>query len=217
MALERWELVQRQKGNKIGAEMAQLLRKHFGDVPLPTSETLPSIKKFSPETKEALEKLGYLIYSLTGKSIKNLKEEGMEFRRIWRRDYPDFEALTSIRSEVAINPDELFLPKSNYKTLKRQEEMVDEFSEELTKKIQGVKAVIGQAPDYLELAFQHLDKTKDYLFGEKYHYDSARTKTPTRGSYIASIGGSGYGWRGNSWSAGLGHFGVYAAPLVVPV
>lgn len=34
MALERWELGQRQRGNLAGAEMARVLREQYGDIPL---------------------------------------------------------------------------------------------------------------------------------------------------------------------------------------
>ncbi len=38
MAMERWELIQRQTGNVAGAEMARTLREQFGDIPFPIRE-----------------------------------------------------------------------------------------------------------------------------------------------------------------------------------
>ena len=101
--------------------------------------------------------------------------------------------------------------------------MVEKFSQELGKKIEGVKAVIGQVPDYIELVFQHLDKTKDYLFGAKYNYDYARTKTRISSSRIGSsrvaiVGdfGEDDGLVVNGWSLDGGGTYVHVAPLVVP-
>ena len=142
----------------------------------------------------------------------------------WHEDHPDFEAFSSRRSEVAIprDPKKLFLPNSNNKTLVQQEAMVVEFSQELGRKVTGVQTVIGEAPDYVELAFAHLDKTrdegkKDYLFGENYNYNYARTKTPTVDSLVADVGFCAGGLDVGSCHREYGHDDVFAAPLVVPI
>ena len=59
MAIERWEIIQRQKGNNAAADMARALRDHFGDVPLmdESSEQFSGIQRFSPEIKSKIEKL----------------------------------------------------------------------------------------------------------------------------------------------------------------
>ena len=227
MSMEYWRLGQLAKGNSAAGKIAEGLIQQFGDIdlpsiegrPLPVTEAPVEIKRFSPEQREALEKEGYLVYGLTGQSIKALRDSGRKFWSIWHEKFPDFEALVSMQSEVAINPDKLFLPRSNNKTLKQQEDMVGKFSQELGKKVPGVKAIIGDAPDYVELAFQHLDAAKDYLFGVKYNCDFARTKTPVRGSVVACVGCSGAdgGWYVGRWVAGGGGGDVRAAPLVVPV
>lgn len=69
-----------------------------------------------------------------------------------------------------------------------QEEMVRKFSKELGGRIPGVKAIIGEAPDYIELAFRHFDKTGERLFGKRYNSDYTRTKTPTMGFDVALVG-----------------------------
>ena len=177
------------------------------------------IKRFTDEQREALIKEGYIIYGLTGQSIKTLRDAGRRFWSTWHKGLPDFEALTSMQSEVAINPRKLFLPRSNNKTLPQQEEMVSKFSEKLGKKVQGVKAIIGQAPDYVELSFVHFDANKYYyLFGAKYNYDWARTKTPTSGSSVAGVGGfnaSGLGI--DAWDRDDHIRCLRAVPLVMPV
>ena len=218
MTLERWRLGQLARGNSAAVKMAEVLIDQFGDIPLPSPEASVEIKRFSPEQREALKKEGYLIYSLTGQSIKTLRESGCKFWSAWHGQFPDFEALVSRQSEVAINPNRLFLRRSNYKTLRQQEAMVEEFSQELGKKVPGVKAIIGQAPDYIELAFRHLDATKNYLFGAKYNYGYARTKTSKGSSIVADVGhfDADFGLD-VSWNAVHGYGHVHAVPLVVPV
>lgn len=176
------------------------------------------VRRFSAATGQALEKEGYLIYELTGRSIGSLKEAGFPFQSTWHKDYPDLENLGSSKTEVAVNPEKLVLPKSNNKTLKEHEKMMGEFNLMLVRKIPGVKAVIGQTPDYGELVFLHFDKTGQRLFGEKQDFSFARTKT---------LVGGGNAVVGNfSVEYGLEVFrcrdpkdrraGIWLAPLVVP-
>lgn len=223
MAIERWELVQRQKGNIHGAEMAKVLRDQYGDVPLPqsiqdVSREVPTLKiaRFTSETRQKLEEAGYRVHALTGQSIKTFHDAGKPFWSTWHRDRPELEAMTSRLSEVAVNPDQLFLPDSNRKTLKEQEAMVKKFSKAL--KIDGVEAIVGEMPDYVELAFTHFDTTGERLFGQKYNYNYARTKTPTSGSNVAHVGhfSADNGLRVSNWNRDRGYGGVFAAPLVVP-
>ena len=207
-----------QEGDKKAAAFARILREQFGDVPLPTVEVRGETKRFSPEVRKALEKEGYLIYTLTGQSIKSLREAGRKFSSTWHKGYPDFEALTSRLSEVAIDPNKLFLPDSNNKTLVEQEKMVEEFSQKLSKKVEGVEAIIGEAPDYVELAFVHLDATGEYLFGKKYNFDYARTKTQAGGPCVVRVGyfRPDYGLYVSFWDRVHGYGNVWAASLVVP-
>lgn len=182
-------------------------------------ETTPiEVRRFSQEAKEALRREGYAVYELTGQSIASVRDSGRKFWTTWHRDYPDFEALTSMHSEVAINPAKLFLPKSNNKTLVQQEDLIARFSEDLGTRIQGVEAIMGEAPDYVDLAFARLNDTGDYLFGERDGYNYARTKTPTVGSLVAGVGlfDPAHGLGVYDWARDDGHVDVFAAPLVVP-
>jgi len=197
-----------------------------------TPENLVEIKRFSMEQKEALQKEGYFIYDLTGQSIKTLKDSGHGFWSMWHNSLPDFEAIRSMRSEVAINPNKLFLSESNNKGLDQQGEMVNKFSNELGKKIQGVKAIIGDTPDYAELAFKHLELTKNNLFRKKfgrYDYLSTRTKTFTNDSSVATVscfptgtnplglfGLGPFGLSIGEWFADGGLENLYVIPLIVP-
>lgn len=186
----------------------------------PAKELKPvEIKRFTNEAREALEKEGYVIYGLKGESIKSQRDAQRPFWSTWHHRYPDFEALPSMCSEVAINPQELFLRRSKNKNLRQQEALVEKFSQDLAIQVSGVAAVIGQAADYIDLTFQHLDATQDCLFGKKYGYNYARTKTPTSRSAVAIVGdfGADYGLDIYSWPTGNGNAHVYAAPLVIPI
>ncbi len=179
--------------------------------------------RFSQEAREALTQKGFVIYELTGQSIKSQRDAGRKFWSTWHKDYPQFEALPSRHAEVAVNPKALFIPKSNDKTLSEQEAMVAKFSQELGKKVPGAEVVIGEAADYVELAFAHLDATTEQgnpvrLFGETYGYNYTRTKTPTVGSLLAVVGDfraddgpSVYGYRPGDRGGD-----VRVSPLVVP-
>lgn len=178
---------------------------------------MDEVRRFSSQTR-ALEKEGYLVYELSGQSIRSFKEAGRPFQSTWHKDYPHLENLTSSKTEFAIDPQKLVLPKSNNKTLKEQEEMVREFSLRLARKIPGVEAIIGESPDYVELVFLHLDKTGQRLFGEKYDYSFTRTKTPVDSSSIA-VGNfqAEYGLEVfRCRSDEDRRVGVWIAPLVVP-
>ena len=225
MALEYYELQMRESGNIAAAEYARVTREQFGDISLPSNNghlevPLVEVVKFSDGARTALEKRKYVIHTLTGQSMKSLRDSGRKFWTNWHRQYPDFEALTSMHSEVAINPDKLFIDNSDNKTLEQQEKMIRKFSESLAKgrnRIPGVEAVMGGAPDYVELAFRHLDVTGDYLFGEKYGYNYTRTKTYLE-AYVAHVGSffPAGGLHVFGWGPDDGDDDVFAAPLVVP-
>lgn len=211
--------------DKLNADLIAAMLEHRGkDIPMPhvaaAKEVTPvEVRRFSREAREALERQGYVVHELTGQSIASEREAGRKFWSTWHNDYPELEALTSMHSEVAINPGKLFIPKSNNKTLVQQENLIARLSQDLGTRVQGVEAVMGKAPDYVDLAFTHLDTTGDYLFGEKDVHNYARTKTPTVGSSVAIVGdfdpASGLGV-GYYWDRGLGGGDVFAAPLVVP-
>lgn len=194
----------------------------FEDVPFPKSETPAEVKRFDPESRKALTKEGHTIYQIGGQSIAILRDAGRPFWSTWHKDYPDFEALTSRYSEVAINPnpDKFFLPKSNNVTTDEQLEMIAEYSRKLQRRLkdQTFEAIMGQAPDYVELAFSHLDATGDRLFGEKYDYNYARTQTPTVGTNVAYVGyfHADGGLDVRHWRRDRRDSGVFASPLVVP-
>ena len=174
-------------------------------------------KRFLPEQREVLEKGGYTVYELTGKSISDLREAGDDFWTTWPQKYPEFELQRSMRSEVAVNPNQLFLLGSNNKTFAEQESMVAKFSRDISVKIPGVKAIIGEAPDYVELVF--LSLPEHHLFGPDDDGDCRYTKTQTRvGSDLAYVGGFYFS---NGLSIGCSSSGhcrdnLFIVPLIVP-
>lgn len=189
-----------------------------------TPEKQLEIKRFSKDALGFLESKEQIVYPLNGLSLKAQKAAGRPFWYIVHAG-EKFLTLPSMQSEVAFNPspDKFFLPKSNNLTLSQQQEMIDEYSYKLQKEFgsEEIKAVMGNASDYSLVAFLHLDATKkkEYLFGEKYNYDYARTKTPTSSSLVAVVGyfHADNGLDVDYWNAGRGHDVVPAAPLVVPV
>lgn len=221
MAMQWLEGELRKTGNKqdeLFAKQIGIIREFRGDIPLPVASVeAPKVEvaRFSPEAREVLEAKGFKVYELTGQSITSLREQGKQFWSTWHRDYPDFESLTSRHSEVAIDPKKLFIPRSNNKTLQEQLEAVAKYSESLG--VQGVEAVLGEVPDYTELAFAHLDKTGQRLFGKKYDFNYTRTQTRVGGDvafvgrFHADDGLHVYYWFPDSRD-GL----LHAAPLVVP-
>lgn len=125
---------------------------------------------FSPEAREALEKKGYLIYPLQGKSMRLMWKQRGEPRTNTLSDLeqeslgPPFWTATTRATEVAINPNQLFFPNSNDKTFASHQKMAALFSEEISDDIRGTKAIIGEASNYVELALLHRDRTKNNLF-----------------------------------------------------
>lgn len=229
MAIERWEMEQRKRGNTYGAEMARILRQQYGDVALPQpvieqSSTKVKLKetprstealevtRFTPETRVELESRNYVIHELTGEWRKNLRFLGRSF---WSRDLNPFSRYMAPRlSEVAINPDQIFLPYSNNKTLKQQQEMIDEFSDTL--QINDAKAIIGKLPDYIELVLSHLKATGERLFGEKYGYNYTKTKTVIDW-HVAVVGRfDTYGLDVEQHTPDHHFDNVFVSPLVVP-
>lgn len=94
--------------------------------------------------------------------------------------------------------------------------MVEKFSRDLN--IQGAEAIIGEMPDYVELASTHFDETGVRLFGKDYGFDYARTITPTGGTDVASVGHfcADDGLGVCDWDRDDGGGGLFVAPLVVP-
>lgn len=195
----------------------------FVKIELPSVEDAPvEIKRFSAEQRKALEGQYFEIYDFTGIGtlMKEKRDRELKCLSLWDRWIldPDFDALPSIRSEVAIKPSSLFLPDSDKEALKGQITMVKEFAVELRKEVPGVKAIIGQDSDYRFLAFAYFFAEERYLFRPEDYYNGVRTKTPTGYSVVAPKDNFGalYGQFVNQWTRYEGCGRVQVAPIVVP-
>lgn len=193
-----------------------LHRLNGSDIPLPGKEGV-NISRFSAEQRKGLERKGYLVYSLTGQTIATLRDAGNPFWSTWHKGEA-IEQVRSLLTEVAVNPKNLFLSDSNRKTLDEQLEMVEKFGRKMAGEVKGVTAILGSAPDYIELAFSHLAATGKRLFGSDYNYDYTRTTTPTSESSVAIVGdfGAGRGLVVGDWRRDDRNGLIWATPLVVP-
>jgi len=189
---------------------------------LKSSETFV-LQPFTDKEKKALTKDGYLIYPFILETIQTQKEAGKPFWYVVDAE-SELKIVPSMVGEVAFNPspERFFIPKSNNKTLEKQEEMIKKYGQDLRRKLNlpdYIQAVMGDAPDYTQLAFTHLKKTGEYLFGTKYGFNYARTKTPTSGSCVANVGyfGADYGLDVGDWHRVRGHVLLFVVPLVVSI
>ena len=73
--------------------------------------------------------------------------------------YTDFlnEPL-SMKSEVAVNRNKFILSGSTNKSFDEQKKMIEKYSQKINKEIPGVKAIMGEPADYIELHADYLSK-----------------------------------------------------------
>jgi hypothetical protein len=172
--------------------------------------------RFTPEQKTALEGKGFLIYPLTGQSVATLRAAGHPFWSVWHKGEL-FETIQSHRTEVAIDPTRLALPKSNRGTMEEQFAMVMAYGREMRRDVTGTAALLGNVADYAELAFAHLAAKGQRLFGEDFGFDYARTATSTDGDRFALVGKFSNDCLGiDTLDRRNTRESVWAVPLVVP-
>lgn len=224
MALARWEMEQRSKGNALGADLGHDLIKHFEDVPL-TPENVHLFHKFPSVTREKLIKEGFLIYNLTGRSIEDISRTNPKIKiQAYSADSQDptyLSTLISSFTEVAIDPNNILF-HSNYLVFDFQKKILQKYNELLQNKHKKLfpKAVIGSLIDYLDIAFQHLERTGKYMFGWDQGLDSTFTSTPAfrNGRSFATIGC----FNSNTSTISISYGGselngnLCIAPLIVP-
>jgi len=221
------------------------------------------VKRFTDEARESLAREGFVIYTLSGKTIRELRNQNGELvvdnlespydpywlwtpnlpslyknepswyeetasyydrkRRKYEHDSPQLEILeakVSMNSDVAIRPDTFFLPESNNKTRNQQKHAISKYSNALARKIKGVKAIMGELPDYVELVLAHEAATRVHLFDSTlsdYRIKKAITNTPTFDRNFAVVGR--HPMRVDFFArhrCGDKNEDVYAAPIVVP-
>lgn len=207
-------------GDKIAANTVRSLREHRNKDILLSSDQASSI---SPELQEALKHEGLTaIYDLNGSTIAQQKAEGSKFWYITPADNNGVLRVPSLVGAVAFDPrpNKFFLPKSDRLTLAEQLEMTAEYSDKLQRKLgtKEIMAVLHEAPTYSAIAFAHIGRTGQRLFGENYGFNYTRTVTGLGGSGVAIVGrfDAGHGLHVHDWDRVDRYYCVWAAPLVVP-
>lgn len=205
------------QANRIRRLLEARIKAGKGDIEFPPPQLQDRTRKFNDGVLLQLEQEGYLSYILTGETIRTLRDKGRLLDSRRHTNYI-FEDIPSMRSQVAFNPRQLFLPESNFKNFKEQREMVTGFHRQLARRIRGIQVIIGTVADYSELVYLHHDMTRRYLFGKDYGYLYAITTTLTDGIHRAAIGNArarGMNIHGFENKEG-GYARVWVAPLVVP-
>ncbi len=205
MAIARWELEQRRKGNSFGADIATLLYGQYGDI------ELPEFTPFNGYTKDKLNKKLFLRYRLNGETIQGLRDREYDIRVELHDLSPHRKTLLlapALTSEVAVDPRNFPLPDSDGSSYEEQLQMVNDYSDNLSARgiILGAKAVIGEAIDYIALFAR---------YGTGFIGDvRCRTATLIEGRpVIVSVNSQG-GVALFPWSTGPGD--VEIAPLIIP-
>lgn len=143
--------------------------------------------KFSAEARQKLEEAGFLVYELTGVSIRELKDRGHHYIDLGgiydEKEYP-FSTVPSRRSQVALKPKNWVIREQNWSA-------VGQFSEELAKELgtRDIVAVVASAADYTEIIIRHLDQTGQNLLRGGASIDT----TSFVGVFRYRLG-SGFGW-----------------------
>lgn len=182
------------------------------------SERPSSIVRFSKEQKNGLARLGYeYFYTLYPLTLEDLRVSGHKFFSTWSKD-DAFENVTSMNTEVALNPSALFLAKSNHKEYEEQLAMIANFSKALGREVPGTKAVMGDPSDYLSLAFAHVKAMGDRLFGSDYYYNYTRTASTSGsvGAVVGSFRDDELGMRLTTMPLEVPDADLFVTPLIVP-
>lgn len=188
---------------------------------------MSEIIEFSSRALEVLERRKEPLYELTGKSIRDLRHEGKVIT-----EWPDqeFENLPSRKSQVVPI---LYIPESLNRSTTDQIRNVSDYSEKFSIVVPDVKIIIGEVPDYVELALQYFDRTSERMF-DMYWGSSripwvirkhmlyriyTRTMTPLgtrQGSFMAMVTHSDRGIEVTGWPKEQGTHACGVTALVVP-
>lgn len=195
--------------------------------PKKAPEPQAEIQKFSPESRELL-KGSFEILELTGKTFEEIVQAHPDIR--FMRNFERYgkgtggdaamdllEAMRSKRIEVAVpRYDSIFLPNSDVEQ-EEQERMIDKSSQNLAKKIPGVKRIMGDTLDYAELGAQYAEKHNGAsLYGR---WTDRKEATTPSGLYVGSMSKEGINpaeIKISDMRGGPNNEGPWAAPLVVP-
>lgn len=142
-----------------------------------------SMKKFTPQQRKWLKDNSFEIFTLTGKSIKDLKKDGMRFWSTWHEGAA-FEDDKSQVGEVAVKMDIQGLGKTYQEC------------EELAK---NENAKILSAASCLEIMHQHYKKTGTYWLQNNWTWTTSRLSD----GHLVNMGGFGSNGAGvGAWEPG---------------
>lgn len=125
---------------------------------------------FSAEQVKALERNGYTVYALTGKTFREIRQHDdvLHISVRNRYDLPQLLDLRALKGQVAMRngPKAPLNKYGDWKKQNEHDELIKAHAKEIEKKIPGVTAIAGTLSDYAELALNQLQVEKD-LFGER--------------------------------------------------
>lgn len=151
---------------------------------------------YTDEEKALLKDDGALVYLLEGQSIGSQRKGGRRFWSNWHEGQP-IEDLSSRLYEVAIYPNDFFVPRTFNKSKAKQEELVIAHGQALQARlgIENLAEILPAAPEATEVMFKHFDLTGVRLLGENYmtrdgYWSYIITNTPANesGSSVACVG-----------------------------
>lgn len=204
-------------------------------------EQIEKGKGFSPETRGMLEQRSYHIYTLTGKTMLQLSDEGVPISKEWtsiKNVNDEIGRLQSRRSEVAIKdireqPRYQTFPLGFNRSVSEQIGMVNQASNQLQQDIPGAKMTIGNPVDYVELAWEIYKATGKRLFTYDYEIPIVskmlkrkfkghwftRTDTPlksVRGNFALAVSWYEEEFHISAWPRQEGNHIMGVLPLIVP-
>lgn len=148
------------------------------------------ILSFYPEDDRHLENVGFKIYTLYGRSIGDFVSKGLKLEGIAE---PQLLKLTSIKSQVAIDPKNIFIPNSGNKTKEQQAKLASSYASDLISRIKAQFAVdFGSVADWTELSYEHYRTTGQWLFDRKRLNGAYFTLTTTEDEISGKFGRAYY-------------------------
>ena len=173
-------------------------------------EKLPAIEKFSPEASSFLKSRGFVIYDIPNVPVGDLID------KIFFLQLPkEHDAILNQRprnSQIAIDPQEFLLQRSDQITLARAKELAGTYSTALSARVDGVRANLGRAAEIIALAYAYQQETGERFLGK----ESGLKYTRTSDGYVVGHNTGLFGLSVDKWSNDHGYSRVHAGVIVVP-
>lgn len=151
-----------------------------------TCRLLSTTRGPTAEEKKALEDMGFIFLATEAKSLDQVEKENPgAFHYIGRFD--GLESYIPPAITVAINPKELFIPKSSNKPLLDQYAMIEKQSQLIQKKIPDARVVMLPASTVIQLTLIYAKTVKGRLF--KTHFARTLDQDGTSTTHIGESEG----------------------------